>query len=145
MIRHVIVLAFAVLAGTVPAHGAEAEAPERWYDANRVESGGKVYALHCAVCHGARGEATPEWRSREPDGSFPPPPLNGTAHTWHHPFDILARQILFGTPGGGGKMPQFRAQLTDEEVINVIAWFQSLWPDDIYAQWWQIQRRSMQQ
>ena len=94
---------------------------------------------------GARGEATPDWRRRESDGSFPPPPLNGTAHTWHHPFEILARQILFGAPGGGGKMPPFRSTLADEEVINVIAWFQSLWPDEIYTQWWAIQQRSMQQ
>ena len=42
-------------------------------------------------------------------------------------------------------MPIFQGKLTDEEIINVIAWFQSLWPDDIYAQWWEIQQRSMQQ
>ena len=145
MIRQVIACALAVLACTVPLHGTRAEAPERWYDSSRVESGGKVYAANCAVCHGALGEATPDWRRREPDGSFPPPPLDGTAHTWHHPFGILARQIKFGAPGGGGKMPTFQAKLTDEEIINVIAWFQSLWPDDIYAQWWSIQQRSMQQ
>ena len=145
MIRRFIAPAFAALAWTVPIQTLGAEVAERWYDTSRVESGEKVYALNCAVCHGARGEATPDWRRRESDGSFPPPPLNGTAHTWHHPFEVLARQILFGTPGGGGKMPPFRSQLTDEEVINVIAWFQSLWPDDVYAQWWQMQRRSMQQ
>jgi len=32
-----------------------------------------------------------------------------------------------------------------EEIVNVIAWFRSLWPDDIHAQWWEIQQRSMQQ
>ena len=145
MIHHAIapVIAALALAAALPAAGTEA--PERWYDAARVESGAKVYASNCAVCHGAQGEATPDWRRREPDGSFPPPPLNGTAHTWHHPFGILARQIKFGAPGGGGKMPVFQDKLTDEEIINVIAWFQSLWPNDIYAQWWEIQQRSMQQ
>ena len=145
MILQVITLAIAALAFAAPLPATEAEAPERWYDASRVESGGKVYASNCAECHGAWGEATPDWRRREPDGSFPPPPLNGTAHTWHHPFGILARQIKFGTPGGGGKMPIFQGKLTDDEIINVIAWFQSLWPDEIYAQWWAIQQRSMQQ
>ena len=145
MIRHVIAPALAALAlaGALPAAGADA--PQRWYDRSRIESGGKVYAANCAVCHGALGEATPDWRRRESDGSFPPPPLNGTAHTWHHPFGILARQIKFGAPSGDGKMPIFQDKLTDEEIINVIAWFQSLWPDDIYAQWWEIQQRSMQQ
>lgn len=28
---------------------------------------------------------------------------------------------------------------------QVIAWFRSLWPGGIYAQWWEIQQRSMQQ
>ena len=133
------------LAFTAAVHAAGADGEERWYDQSRIESGEKVYASHCAVCHGARGEATPDWRRREADGSFPPPPLNGTAHTWHHPFNVLARQIKFGPPGGGGKMPTFQGKLTDEEIINVIAWFQSLWPDGIYAQWWEMQQRSMQQ
>ena len=142
---HVIAAAAAALALAAAPPAARAEAAERWYDRSRIESGEKVYASNCAVCHGARGEATPDWRRREADGSFPPPPLNGTAHTWHHPFGVLARQIKFGLPGGGGKMPTFQGKLTDEEIVNVIAWFQNLWPDDVYAQWWAIQQRSMQQ
>ena len=142
---HVIAAAVAALALAAAPPATGTDSGERWYDQSRIESGEKVYASNCAVCHGARGEATPDWRRREADGSFPPPPLNGTAHTWHHPFGILARQIKFGPPGGGGKMPTFQGKLTDEEIIDVIAWFQSLWPDDVYAQWWEIQQRSMQQ
>ena len=108
MNRDIMVCALAVFAFTVAPHAAGAEAAQRWYDPSRVESGEKVYSTNCAVCHGARGEATPDWRRRESDGSFPPPPLNGTAHTWHHPFGILARQIKFGAPGGEGKMPTFQ-------------------------------------
>ena len=137
--------ATAMLAAMVSAHAADGGRSERWYDRSRVESGRAVYAENCARCHGARGEATSDWRRRETDGTFPPPPLNGTAHTWHHPFEILARQIKFGAPGGAGKMPAFRGVLTDEEIINVIAWFQSLWPEEIYAQWWAIQQRASQQ
>ena len=142
MILHAITIACVVLAFAAPLHAAGAGAHERWYEQFRVESGEKVYASSCATCHGARGEATPDWRRRESDGTFPPPPLNGTAHTWHHPFGVLARQIKFGAPGSTGKMPPFQGQLTDDEIINVIAWIQSLWPDEIYAQWWAIQQRS---
>ena len=137
--------AIAILVATIPAHAADGERSGRWYDRSRVESGREVYAQNCAHCHGARGEATSDWRRREADGTFPPPPLNGTAHTWHHPFEILARQIKFGAPGGAGKMPAFRGVLTDEEIVNVIAWVQSLWPEEIYAQWWAIQQRASQQ
>ena len=140
-----ILPALAILVAAMPAYTTGAEGSERWYERSRVESGGVVYAEHCARCHGARGEATPNWRQREPDGAFPPPPLNGTAHTWHHPFEILARQIKFGAPGGAGKMPTFQGVLTDEEIINVIAWFQSLWPEEIYMQWWAIQQRASKQ
>ena len=132
------------LAFTAAVHAAGADAHERWYDQSRIESGEKVYASNCVECHGARGEATPDWRRREADGSFPPPPLNGTAHTWHHPFSVLARQIKFGAPGGGGKMPTFQGKLTDDEIINVIAWIQNLWPEETYVQWWAIQQRSSQ-
>ena len=134
--------AIAILVATIPAHAADGERSERWYDRSRIESGREVYAQNCARCHGARGEATADWRRREADGTFPPPPLDGTAHTWHHPFEILARQIKFGAPGGMGTMPAFGGVLTDEEIVNVIAWFQSLWPEEIYAQWWEIQQRA---
>ena len=144
MKRRTVTLAWAVLAAAAWQQTVGAEAPQRWYDHARVQSGAKVYESNCAVCHGLRGEATPDWRRRESDGSFPPPPLNGTAHTWHHPFGVLARQIKFGLPGGAGKMPSFQGKLTDDEIINVIAWFQSLWPDEIYTQWWEIQQRSSQ-
>ena len=134
--------AIAILVATIPAHAADGERSERWYDRSRIESGREVYAQNCARCHGARGEATADWRRREADGTFPPPPLDGTAHTWHHPFEILARQIKFGAPGGMGTMPAFEGVLTDEEIVNVIAWFQSLWPEEIYARWWEIQQRA---
>ena len=42
-------------------------------------------------------------------------------------------------------MPAFRGSLTDEEIIDVIAWFQSLWPEEIYTQWWRIQQRASKQ
>ena len=42
-------------------------------------------------------------------------------------------------------MPAFQGVLTDEEIINVIAWFQNLWPEEIYAQWWAIQQRASKQ
>ena len=137
--------ALAILVSAMPACPTGAEESGRWYDQSRIESGKVVYAEHCAHCHGTRGEATPNWRKREADGTFPPPPLNGTAHAWHHPFKALARQIKYGAPGGTGKMPAFQRVLTDEEIINVIAWFQSLWPEEIYTQWWTIQQRASKQ
>ena len=115
---------------------------ERWYTPENVARGAIVYAENCAVCHGQNGQGTENWRERTADGKLPPPPLNGTAHTWHHPIRVLGSQIKFGTPGGMGTMPGFADKLSDQQIVDVIAWFQDKWPDRIYAAWLDIETRS---
>ena len=115
---------------------------DRWYDAERPKRGAKIYAVNCAGCHGANGQGSFAWRKRDASGKFPPPPVNGTGHTWHHPFRALGAQIKRGTPGGQGNMPGFGETLSDEEILDVIAWFQDKWSDEIYANCIDIERRS---
>lgn len=119
-------------------------APERWYDAEHVTRGGALFVQHCASCHGKNGEGAFTWRQVGPDGKYPPPPLNGTGHAWHHPIQALGSQIKWGAPGGQGNMPPFEDRLSDQQIVEVIAWFQNQWSDEIYAQWLQIEQRSRQ-
>ncbi len=114
----------------------------RWYAPEHVRRGATVYAQHCAACHGDAAQGTSDWRQRDASGRFPPPPLDGSAHAWHHPVQALAYQIKFGAPGGKGAMPPFADKLTDGQVLEVIAWFQDRWPDEIYAAWHDIEVRS---
>ena len=108
----------------------------RWYTAEQVKTGGSVFQANCAVCHGAEAQGlAADWKLRTADGSFPPPPLNGTAHAWHHPRSVLVQQISRGGIPLGGKMPAFKGKLSDEEILAAIAYFQSFWPEHIYAQW----------
>jgi mono/diheme cytochrome c family protein len=107
----------------------------RWYGADNVSRGGAIFAQFCAGCHGKVAQGSFTWRQRGADGKFPPPPLNGTAHTWHHPISGLSSQIKFGAPGGKGNMPGFAQGLNDQDVKDVIAWFQHKWSDEIYAAW----------
>ena len=100
-----------------------------------IETGQQIYRQHCLVCHGDRAQGDPNWRKKGPDGLWPPPPLNGEGHAWHHPADVLRRMILMGSPRGKGNMPAWEGKLSDNEVDAVIAWLQSLWPDEIYAIW----------
>ncbi len=107
----------------------------RWYTAAGVSRGGPIFTRLCADCHGKKAQGSFTWRQRGADGKFPPPPLNGTAHGWHHPIRALGSQIKFGAPGGSGTMPGFAQTLSDQDIIDLIAWFQDMWSDEIYAAW----------
>ncbi|MFC1684121.1 c-type cytochrome [Pseudomonadota bacterium] len=113
----------------------------RWYRTSQVKAGGRIYAQHCTECHGQEGEGAPNWRKPEPDGKYPPPPLNGTGHAWHHPMQLLTKVIKEGSPPDQGKMPPWGDKLNDEEIISIIAWFQSYWPDQIYDAWLRRERQ----
>ena len=121
--------------------GSSADAPKiesvgsRWYTADGVSRGGPIFARLCADCHGKIAQGSFTWRQRGADGKFPPPPLNGKAHAWHHPIRALGSQIKFGAPGGSGSMPGFAQTLSDQDVNDLIAWFQDKWSDEIYAVW----------
>jgi len=108
---------------------------QRWYSFQHVVNGGRVFQQHCAACHGKLGEGAPNWQQVGADGKYPAPPLNGTGHAWHHPLKALFYVIKNGSPGGQGSMPGWRDKISDDDIVSVIAWFQSKWTDQIYAAW----------
>jgi mono/diheme cytochrome c family protein len=108
---------------------------KRWYTEEQVAQGAPLFAKFCAECHGKQAASTTEWRKQDAEGYYPPPPLNGTAHTWHHQLPLLQRTIQEGGAKFGGKMPPFADKLTAAEVDAIIAWFQSLWSEKIYKAW----------
>jgi cytochrome c len=79
-------------------------AEARWYQPEHAELGKPLYEKHCASCHGAQAEGAKNWTERPADGRFPPPPLNGSAHMWHHPLPNLVGTIQYGQ----GNMPAWR-------------------------------------
>ena len=111
-------------------------------DFAQVSRGGQIFLANCAECHGNSAEGAPNWRQRNAEGKYPAPPLNGTGHAWHHPYKMLAHVINNGSPGGQGDMPAWRDKLTEQEVEDVIAWFISKWPDQIYAAWLRTDKKS---
>jgi len=115
----------------------------RWYTPAQVEAGRLLYANHCTVCHASDGSATADWRTPGADGHYPPPPLNGSAHTWHHSRIQLDFTIQNGGIAFGGVMPAFAHLLNAQERLSIIAYFQTWWTDEIYAKWAQIDARSL--
>jgi len=112
-----------------------AQAAERWYDQKQVTWGADLFAQNCASCHGAKGEGTKNWKTPDAKGVYPPPPINGTGHAWHHDLALLRGTVKNGGKPVGGVMPAFGEKLSDEEVDAVLAYVQSQWPDQIYNTW----------
>lgn len=111
----------------------------RWYSSTQLERGRNVFSQNCAVCHGSEAEGTvTDWKTRLADGSLAPPPLNGSAHAWHHPQEMLLRVINYGGESFGGNMPAFDDVLEESDKLAVIAYFQGFWSDEIYQQWMQM-------
>jgi len=108
---------------------------ERWYTPQQVEDGAVLFKQNCATCHGQNAEATPNWKQTDANGKYPPPPLNGTAHAWHHDLTVLKRTVREGGIKLGGIMPPFKDKLSSQDIDRVIAYFQSKWPDDLYQKW----------
>lgn len=99
--------------------------------------GQAIYADNCASCHGAELEGQPNWRSPGLDGRLPAPPHDETGHTWHHDGDTLFRLTKYGTgaligdPDYASNMPIYESILTDDEIIAVLSYIKSTWPQKI--------------
>lgn len=105
---------------------------ERRYSRVEAERGQPLYAANCASCHGAQGQGQSK---AEAGGQNLAPALNGSAHTWHHPLKALHRTLAVGGVKIGGRMPAFKASLTDGQRSDILAYVQSFWSDAIYNRW----------
>jgi mono/diheme cytochrome c family protein len=115
----------------------------RTFDPAQIARGKTLYDRHCATCHGPEGKGPPgDWRQRGPDGRYPPPPLDDSAHAWHHPTKILHQAIGQGIPDTN--MPAWGGKLTDAQIADLVVYIKSLWSDEVYAVWYDIERRSLE-
>ncbi len=96
-------------------------------DARLVAKGKEIYAKACASCHGANLEGQPGWRTNRALA----PAHDETGHTWHHPDTMLLQVVREGTIRMGGTMPAFKGILTEEEILAVMSFIKSRWPQRI--------------
>lgn len=134
----------ATASASVPAHKA-ATMPDTWLKPEQVERGRLVYEKNCLECHGAEGRGQPgDWRIKRADGMYPPPPLDDSAHAWHHPTAVLKQRIREGSPPGVGDMPAWQGKLTEAEIDDVVVYVKSLWSPEVFRHWIEIEMHSMQ-
>lgn len=87
----------------------------------RVSAGEGIYAQYCASCHGPV-DGRPILQVAPPHGD--------SGHTWHHP-DRLLYQWTLDKPPLATVMPAFRGTLSDEQVLQVLAYIKSSWLPEI--------------
>jgi mono/diheme cytochrome c family protein len=110
---------------------------ERAADPAQMALGQKVYAQHCAACHGAKLEGQADWRKPLPNGRMPAPPHDDSGHTWHHPEEVLFGITKHGLvppyapPGYASDMPAFAGTLNDAEIRAVLAYISSHWSSEV--------------
>lgn len=125
----------AFYSGNIVAESPVSPASQQQLDPVQVALGEKVFQANCAVCHGTNAQGAENWVQPGPDGKYPPPPLNGSGHMWHHSREELLGTILAGSPEGEGNMPAWRGRLSRQEIEAIITWLQSIWPQPIYEAW----------
>ncbi len=112
-----------------------------------VALGANVYEANCASCHGANLEGQANWRSPGEDGRLPAPPHDETGHTWHHDGGTLFQLTKYGVgalindPDYASNMPIYDGVLSDEEIIAVLSYIKSTWPEEIRARHTEMENR----
>lgn len=88
------------------------------------DAGERLYNAYCSACHQASGDGVP--------GLFPPLKANGAVNKRDPTHHI--QTVLFGEQGArvGGvqypnPMPPFAAQLSDQEVANIVNYERVAW------------------
>ena len=128
----------AIWAGRLLDAGTGGAALLRPDDAALVARGEEVYRKNCASCHGADLRGQPGWQTTA--GKAPPHDASG--HTWHHPDRMLVMVTRQGTMRRGGAMPGFGESLSEEDIVAVLSYIKSRWPEEIRAAHDRINARS---
>ena len=129
-----IVLAVLAVVGWVGYSQFAPETPLPPETLKAIAQGQELFGKNCAACHGkeAEGENRAHFRGgRKDDGGYWAPALNGYAHTWHHPPQMLFSIIKDGSPAEGSPMKGWKDKMTDEEIRAVLTYLRSIWPKSI--------------
>ena len=112
-------------------------------DPRSVEQGEAIYAQQCAACHGVSLEGEADWKLQNPDGSFRAPPHDASGHTWHHSDAQLLDAIRLGGArlpaevGGTSAMPAYASILSEQEIVAVLDFIKSTWPEEQRLYQWE--------
>ncbi len=95
--------------------------------------GARLYQENCAQCHGPEAQGHPDWQNPQVIAA---PPLDGSGNAWKRSRQDLIAIIKNGASRNGvPAMPAWNGRLSDQDIADITAWFQALWPADVYENW----------
>jgi mono/diheme cytochrome c family protein len=108
-------------------HFADAE------NAAAVLEGKRLYASHCAGCHGRKLQGQLLWQVQDEFAGRRAPAHDQTGHTWQHADEDLFAMTKFGrfatTPvAAKSYMPAYAQNLSDDQILATIAYIKATWP-----------------
>jgi mono/diheme cytochrome c family protein len=101
-----------------------------------VMRGARLYQEHCAQCHGPEAQGHPDWENQQVAAA---PPLNGTGNEWKRSKDEMVAIIKDGARRNNEPvMPGLGERLSQQEIDDIVSWYQALWPIDVYDRWQKV-------
>ena len=82
---------------------------------------------------GPKGRGHPDWQNPKVVAA---PPLNGSGNEWKRLKQDMIAVIKNGVSRQGEPvMPGWKGRLSDQQIEDIIIWYQALWPADVYERW----------
>lgn len=92
-----------------------------------AQSGKALYKTNCQGCHGNDGVGENYSKASLANKKYRmAPPLDYSAHTWHHTDDALVKTILNGSPNSK-RMIAWKKILSKKDAQDLVAYIKSLW------------------
>jgi mono/diheme cytochrome c family protein len=109
---------------------------DQMFDVERIARGARLFQEKCAQCHGPEAQGHPDWERGRREGFAAAPPLNGTGTDITLSKTRMMEIIRKGVSRNGVPvMPTWEGRVSDQDVEDVITWYQALWPGEIYQKW----------
>ncbi len=92
-----------------------------------ISKGETLYQKYCVSCHGERGVGeNPRDIYATDEYGVIAPPLDDSAHAWHHTDEALVYIILEGS-SRNPRMKSWKDVLTDADARDLVGYIKSLW------------------
>ncbi len=97
-----------------------------------VAKGEAIYKKNCISCHGEKGsgENPRDIYAIDAKGNYVAPPLNESAHAWHHTDEQLVEIILEGS-SRNPRMIAWGKSLSKDDARAIVEYIKSLWSERI--------------